>query len=177
MLGLRRKPKRQISLIKPWKVAARRGAFVPCETNGLACPIHETPAIENIGEYRRLSNPKTPGANKNPRALARATGTNKNDLAITDKYYIRYRKTATALCLAILACDPADACEGMAVDHADLRAGTPVAPSDGLMSEARIWAEFSTQDELKSYCAATFEAMPARYQAAFLGYSQGRAAA
>lgn len=177
MRGRRRKPKRQISLIKSWEVAARRGAFVPCETNGLACPTGANRGIENIGEYRRLSNPESVFANENPGALAGATGAKQIDRVIKAKDYIRDRQTATALCHAILDCDPADACEVMAVAYGDLRAGMPIAPLEGLMSEARIWAEFATRDELKAYCAATFAAMPARDQAAFLDYAQGRAAA
>lgn len=159
------------------EVAARRGAYVPHETNGLTCPTEAIRGIENIGEYRRLSNPESTFANENPGALAGATGAKQIDRVIKTEHYRKRADAATALCHAIAECDPADACEVMAVAYGDLRAGMPIAPLEGLMSEARIWAEFATRDELKAYCAATFAAMPARDQAAFLGYAQGRAAA
>ena len=154
-------------------MAARRGAFVPCETNGLACPTHENPAIENIGEYRRLSNPKTPVSKKSPGALEGATGAKGNDLSIKIKHYIKDRETATALCHAILACDRADACEIMAVAFEDMSIGMPIAPLFSVMDGAGFWADLATQDELKAYTLSCFNRMSPRNQAAFLGYVRG----
>lgn len=140
--------------------------------------------VEIIDENRSLANRSrnafTP-TNENPGERAGSTGAMQFDRGIKAKDYIRDRATATALCHAILDCDPADALNIMAVAYDDLRAGAPygmpIAPFLGVMDEARFWAGMATRVEMKAYCAATFEAMAATDQAAFLGYAQGRAAA
>ena len=95
------------------------------------------------------------------------------DRGIKPKDYIRDRATATVLCHAILDCDPADACEIMAVAYDDLRAGMPIAPFLGVMDEAGFWADMATRAELKAYCLACYTRLPATDQAAFLGYVRG----
>jgi hypothetical protein len=117
----------------------------------------------------------------NPGTLGGATGAWKGNApfeAASFKFeaYCKLADAATALIRAIADCDLAGASEIMATAYGDLRAGMPIAPFDGLMSEARIWAEFATSCESKAYCAATFAAMRAADQAAFLGYVPGIAA-
>ena len=60
-------------------MAARRGVPFLFEVNSLTCPTYAKPAIEIIGELRRLSNPKTHGKKENPGALAGATGMEKEN--------------------------------------------------------------------------------------------------
>lgn len=112
-------------------------------------------------------------ANENPGERAGSTGAMQIDLEITKKGYIKDRETATALCHAILACDPADACEIMAVAFEDLSIGMPIAPLFSVMDEAGFHADLSTQDENKAYTLAHFNRMTPRNQAAFLRYVGG----
>ena len=113
------------------------------------------------------------GAKENPDERAGSAGAKSFDKGYTPKDYIRNRESATALCHAILACDPADACEIMAVAFEDLSIGMPIAPLIGVMDEAGFWADLATQDELKAYTLACFTRMTPRNKAAFLGYIGG----
>lgn len=121
------------------------------------------------------SNPETPPANENPGG--HATGAMQFDQWIKSRASISDSETATALCHAILDCEPSDACEIMAVAYADLSIGMPIAPLIGLMDEARFWAEMATTAELKAYCLACFSRLPASEQSAFLAYIQQSRAA
>jgi hypothetical protein len=121
-----------------------------------------------------LSNRSADAGKEKPGASGNATGLNQIDLAIKAQDYIKNRETATALCHAILDCDPADACEILAVAYGDLRAGMPIAPLEGLISEARVWAEFATTAELKAYALACYTRLSAGDQAAFLRHVGGR---
>ena len=93
------------------------------------------------------------------------------------KSALRSTQTATALCHAILACDPTDARQIMAVAYADLSIGMPIAPLTSLMDEADFWADLATVAELKAYCLACFTRLPASDQSAFLAYVQQSRAA
>lgn len=122
------------------------------------------------------SNSKTTLANANSGALA-LTGAVPSEQAFAGKARIRNRETASALCHAILACEPIDAREIMVVAYADLSIGMPIAPLVSLMDEADFWADMATVAELKAYCLACFSHLPASEQSAFLTYVQQSRAA
>lgn len=84
---------------------------------------------------------------------------------------------ATALCLAIRDCHPADAAIVLSAALEELGMGAPIAALDSVMAEARLWAEWATPAELKAYALASYEAMPGRDQAAFLAHVAPRAVA
>jgi len=56
-------------------------------------------------------------------------------------------------------------------------AGQPVPPLFNYMDQAAFWADMAAPDELEAYCFNSFNRMPAKRQAAFLDFVQGRAAA
>lgn len=147
------------------------------DNNGLPAKVPNARVKENQALAIRGSNSESTPASKNPGALAGATGAIQIEQIFKAKHYITDRESATALCHAILACDPADACEIMAVAFADLYIGMPIAPLIGVMDEASFWADLATQDELKAYTLACFTRLTPRNQAAFLGYVGGVAAA
>lgn len=78
---------------------------------------------------------------------------------------------------ALLALDPDEALG--VIEHLFVGAGYPLPALLAPMPEARIWAAAANRAELKCYCAAAFEAMPPRDQAAFRRHvgANGRAAA
>lgn len=53
-------------------------------------------------------------------------------------------------------------------------AGQPIAPLFNHMDEAAFWVDMAAPDEVEAYCFASFNAMPAPRQAAFLGFVQRR---
>jgi hypothetical protein len=57
--------------VKPWQPVGGRNN--PYNVKGLACPTPAIPAIEKIGEYRRLSNPKPPPEKGNAAPSAKGT--------------------------------------------------------------------------------------------------------
>lgn len=72
-----------------------------------------------------------------------------------------------ALALAALnslTLDQAEITAGASIDAA----GSPLPPFLGGMDEARFWASYAIRSELKAYALASFEAMSATDQAAFL---------
>ena len=61
------------------------------------------------------------------------------------------------------------------LDHAEMTAAASIGPADiplppflGGMEEARLWASYASRSELKAYTLASFDAMSAADQAAFL---------
>jgi len=69
---------------------------------------------------------------------------------------------------ALLALPP---CRAVAVAGSALRsAGLPLPPFLGGMSEARLWAEAATREELKAVALAAFEAMSLEERVAFRAY-------
>ena len=56
-------------------------------------------------------------------------------------------------------------------------AGVPRAPLMAPMDDARWWAGIASRNELKAYCLASFEALPATDRAAFLNYVNRKEAA
>ena len=158
-------------------MAARRGGFVPCEINAVACPTAPNRPFEFIGDYCDLSNRSATAEVENPGALAGATGAICIEQVFKTKHYRNRAEAATALCHAIAECDPDDASQIMAVALADLSAGQPVAPLFSFMDQAAFWADFALVPELKAYALACYSRLPAKDQAAFLAYIGGRAAA
>lgn len=108
--------------------------------------------------------------------MADATGANTKVSDSTESYRTRFI-AATALCLAIRDCHPADAAVVLSAALEELSVGTPIAALDSVMAEARLWAEWATPAELKAYALASYEAMPGRDQAAFLAHVSPRAVA
>ncbi|RYH02755.1 hypothetical protein EU805_09120 [Salipiger sp. IMCC34102] len=56
-------------------------------------------------------------------------------------------------------------------------AGYPLPPEVDAMEDARWWAARASRQELKAFALASFRAMPARDQTAFLSFVQEREAA
>lgn len=107
---------------------------------------------------------------ENPDALAGAVGVDsKSENLVSLKYRVR-AELAMTLRLAIMACDPKDALETMAVAFANLSIGMPIAPLFSVMDEAGFWADFATVNELKAYALACFTRLPVEERIAFLTY-------
>ncbi|WP_157982283.1 hypothetical protein [Oceanicella sp. SM1341] len=81
-----------------------------------------------------------------------------------------------AIAWAALGMLPADRVESV-VSAALGGAGMPLPALQAPMDEARWWAEWASRPELKAWCLASFEALPAADQLAFLAYVQRREAA
>lgn len=116
-------------------------------------------------------------AEKNPGALAGATGADSNDLRITSEEYRVRLEHARTLAFAIGQCDPRDACWIMAEALSDLAAGLPGAPLFSHMDNAASWADLASEPELKAFMWACWQRLSPRAQAAFLRHIEGRAAA
>lgn len=123
-----------------------------------------------------LENEDPPRENENPGALAGATGDDL-EVSLSSETYNNRNIAATTLCLAIRACHPSDAAILMSAALEDLSAGMPIAAFEGVMAEARLWAEWATPAELKAYALASYEAMGTRDQSGFLAHVSRRAAA
>lgn len=80
-----------------------------------------------------------------------------------------------ALCLAIVKCEPFDACLIMERALDDLTFGEPRPTQFSIMGDASWWADYATPAELKAYALACYRRMPAKDQAAFLAYVGGAA--
>lgn len=89
----------------------------------------------------------------------------------------RREVAAGNLAAATLNCDPSDRLELLELLHEALRRGFPITAFGSVMDEAAFWADGASPAERKAYCLACFNRMPARDQAAFLDYVQGRSAA
>lgn len=160
------------------RMAARRGAELSLQNNGLGCPTSPQGPAENIAENPRLSNRENGSANENPGALAGATGAELHSSAFTDEFTLKRLRSATALAHAAAACEPDDRVPLLERLLDELRPGWPQVPFlCGVMEEAAFWADMASRVELKAYCLATFQRMKSSDQAAFLDYVQGRAAA
>ena len=146
------------------------------DNNGFEGKVPRPQVKTNQDLSKSGSNSKTTLANANSGVQALA-GAVQSEQAFVGKTRIRNRETASALCHAILACEPIDAREIMAVAYADLSIGMPIAPLFSVMDEAWFWASVSTQNELKAYTLACFTSMTPRNQAAFLAYVQQSRAA
>lgn len=115
--------------------------------------------------------PKPPPENGNPGAsVGDATGADTKVSDISGFYRTRLA-AATALCLAISKCDPADAVKIMAAALNDLRVGMPIAPFDGVMDEALLWADFAMPEEIEAYAVACFKSMAPGRQRDFLAWA------
>lgn len=126
--------------------------------------------IDFIGENLPLSNPSEGLANKNPGALAGATGADQLGKSFKTEEYRKRAEAATALCHAIAECEPEDAALILEAALRSFGAGQPVPPLLSLMDEARTWADFATVAERKAYCLASWNRLPAADRAAFLAH-------
>lgn len=117
------------------------------------------------------------GENKTPALLADGTGANIQDWLSWVDDSIRREVAARDLAAATLDCDPSDRLELLELLHETLRRGFPITAFGSVMDEAAFWADGASPAERKAYCLACFNRMPARDQAAFLEYVQGRSAA
>jgi hypothetical protein len=115
--------------------------------------------------------------NKNPGALAGATGANEKESELSQERYRMRCLWASSLREAIHYCHPHDAMLVMSDELDRMRIGMPVPPLYSLMNDAESWSEIATQDELKCYALACYNAMPPKVQAGFLAYVMGRAVA
>lgn len=114
---------------------------------------------------------------ESPSALAGAAGADIQDWLDWIDDNIRWEVGARKLAVAILHCDPSHRLELLERFYDALRPGFPIIAFDSLMAEAAFWADRASPAERKAYALACFNRMPARDQAAFLDYVQGRSAA
>lgn len=114
---------------------------------------------------------------ESPSALAGAAGADIQDWLDWIDDNIRREVAARNLAAATLDCDPSDRLELLERFYDVLRPGFPIVAFDSLMAEAAFWADRASPSERKAYTLACFNRMPARDQAAFLDYVQGRSAA
>ena len=149
------------------------------DNNGLAAKVPSEAGKGNQALTLCSSNSELTPANENPGERAGSTWAKGIGQVTVETDYLKDRATATALCHAILDCDPDDARKIMLVAFERLALpapyGMPVAPFLGAMDEADFWADMATLTELKAYCLACFTRMPAKAQVAFLGYVGGSA--
>lgn len=117
------------------------------------------------------------GENVAPIPLADGTGADLQDWLSWIDDNIRREVAARNLAAAALDCDPSDRLELLERMHDALRRGFPIAAFGRVMDEASFWADHASPAERKAYALACFNRMPARDQAAFLEYVQGRSAA
>lgn len=110
-----------------------------------------------------------PPENESSGALAGATGAECEGFREREVYPDPL-EAATALCDAIRRCRRADAVAILSAALEDLRVGMPIAPFDGVLAEARLWAEWATPDELKGYALACAEAMRPEPRERFIAY-------
>lgn len=114
---------------------------------------------------------------KTPGALAGTTGADIEGFWSRFDDNLSRKAQASAVVAAVLECDPEDRVLFLEAILDQIRPGWPQAYYCNLMEEAAWWADNSSRAERKAYCLACFNRMPARDQAAFLDYVQGRSAA
>ncbi|VDS10019.1 hypothetical protein PARHAE_03229 [Paracoccus haematequi] len=117
------------------------------------------------------------GENIAPISHAGGTGADIQDWLSWIDDNIRREVAARNLADAVLDCDPLDRLEMLEQCYDALRPGFPIIAMNSLMVEASFWADRASPAERKAYALACFNRMPARDQAAFLDYVQGRSAA
>ena len=117
------------------------------------------------------------GENITPVPPACGTGVDIQDWLSWIDHNIRREVAARNLAAATLDCEPSDRLELLERFYDVLRPGFPIVAFDSLMAEAAFWADRASPAERKAYALACFNRMPARDQAAFLDYVQGRSAA
>ncbi|WP_306752715.1 hypothetical protein [Paracoccus actinidiae] len=117
------------------------------------------------------------GENITPIPLGDGTGADLQDWLSWVDDNTRREVAARNLAAATLDCDPSDRLELLELLHKALRRGFPITAFGSVMDEAAFWADGASPAERKAYCLACFNRMPARDQAAFLDYVQGRSAA
>jgi hypothetical protein len=146
------------------------GAQQSYNINSLVCPTPTIATIENIAEYRGLSNPIPTPANENTGTLAGVSGADLHSTIFLTKEYRNRAKAATALCDAIAECHPEDACILMEAALLDLGAGSPIPPLFSVMDAAIDWAEWASTAELKAYALACYNCLRPADRSAFLAY-------
>lgn len=77
---------------------------------------------------------------------------------------------ATALIRALVDCDARDRLPFLEILQEALRAGQPIAPLDGVMAEAALWADWASRDERKAYLLACWRRLANGDRQAFLQY-------
>lgn len=126
-----------------------------------------------------------PGGSKkeNPGALAGATGADiEASLIDSEQHTIRPDRSSTpaeraiAIMTAWHALTDWEACHFADYIFAEVRGHEPIPPLNGILAEARQWADFTSPSELDAYALAAFERMGPPRQAAFLAHV-GRIAA
>jgi len=109
------------------------------ENNALTCPTPSTPVIENIGDFRGLSNRISAPDDLKSRA-----------------------ETATALCHAIAACDPDDACQLITAALVDLSEGMPLPMLLDAAEDAAWWASMASPVDLMALLGPALEAVASK---------------
>ncbi|WP_299363107.1 hypothetical protein [uncultured Paracoccus sp.] len=119
---------------------------------------------------------ETGSENKNPSALAGATGVDVQSVTLFDYVTLTRLQAASALAGAIAACDSEDRIPFLELLLQELRPGWPQVPFlCELVEEAGFWADRASRAELKAYCLSCYQRMRPDDQAAFLAYvHQGR---
>lgn len=108
---------------------------------------------------------------ENPGALAGATGAACEVGNFKTQEYRERAVSATRLCAAIAECHPDDAVLILSAALQDMAAGAPLPVWQSALDDARWWASYATQFELKAWCLASFEAMHPKARSGFLGYA------
>lgn len=127
-----------------------------------------------------MASAQTGGAGRaieNPGALAGATGAMCEVSHFRSEQYRKRADAATALCQSIAQCDRDDAVLILSAALVDLSMGVPLPVWSSALDDARWWASFATEIELKAFLLASFEALRPKARLAFLSHVQGRAAA
>ena len=108
---------------------------------------------------------------QNPGALAGATGAACEVGNFKTQEYRERAVSATRLCAAIAECHPEDAVLILSAALQDMAAGAPLPVWQSALEDARWWASYATQFELKAWCLASFEAMHPKARTGFLAYA------
>ncbi len=124
-----------------------------------------------------MANPSGATAKENPDALPGAIGAEFDNWLIEIDHNTRRESAARALVAAVVDLDRDDRLPFLETLIDALRPGEPLPAFGWIMAEAREWAAWASRAERKAYALASFEAMAARDQAAFLAHLDRRAAA
>lgn len=153
-------------------MAARRVVAFSNDFRGRTCPTSQSIPVDIVGERLDRSNGNAVSENENPGALTGATGAELHSWLEWIDHNMQREAAARRLMNAVLDCPPVDRVPLMEFFIDALRGGAPLPAFGGIMAEARDWVAWASRAERKAYALASFEAMDAQDQAAFLRHVQ-----
>ncbi len=165
-------------------MVAPTGADHGNEVNRIGCPTDQNPSIGFIGGFAGKSNPKPPPKNETaaPTGIG-SGGENAKAGSSPGELYHRANPPASAartsalarVLAAVFAFNQLEAEEQHIFAekiYGLMQAGEPVPPFDlDVMAEARDWASWASNVELRAYAAACWEHLPAGQRNRFIAWA------